>query len=617
MFQYFPKINYSFSGGTFEVTDLFRSVDVTIDNQNPISNITSLPGERPDQISSRLYNRPDYYWSLFLINGVKNPFKQWAQTQESYIEQIENEYSGWVYQFANTSPYIPTDGSTGFTGEFLNHYNGVDLDGILPGDLVIYENGSGPYSIKCFGAGGVTSEQFCGAPQYGQSLIPDEFDQQNNIKQVTGRKHITACLDNSGYVYAWGEDIGLDQVLSGKNMNTRDRLLVSPSGGYTFIHATEINLLACKSDGGIDCFGNCTYNNLNASNFNNSSIVFKKIATYYHSETGFLLDTDGQLYRYGYAASIPGITGITYNDVACGYNFGCAVISDGGLTCWGSNDAGQATLPTELVGVTGFVSVAANFKHALALKNDGTVYGWGLSSDGQLNIPSGTYSSISAGRYHSAAIDTNGNFVGWGKILNYGESLCSGQTYEKAEIVHGISGQFNKIASGYEHIILKGSGINNKYVGVVDSVDTLYKRIFVKTYQFSNTNSIAFNDPTGTIVAVWRYNNQKSQYEEVKTIQNKLLSIQKYLDSTLYVNLSGFILDPSNQSDWENIYIADYKNAETDERFITKRKQLMDIDLYNKTQIKRLSLNGVQTLERNLIQLLQSNDTIQIKTSEL
>ena len=154
-------------------------------------------------------------------------------------------------------------------------------------------------------------------------------------------------------------------------------------------------------------------------------------------------------------------------------------------------------------------------------------------------------------------------------------------------------------------------------MGVVDSVDTLYKRIFVKTYQFPDTNSIAFNDPTGTIVAVWRYNNQKSQYEEVKTIQNKLLSIQKYLDSTLYVNLSGFILDPSNQSDWENIYIADYKNAETDERFITKRKQLMDIDLYNKTQIKRLSLNGVQTLERSLIQLLKSNDTIQIKTSEL
>jgi hypothetical protein len=202
MFQYFPKIKYPFDGGTFEVTNLFKSINVIFDRPDAVFTTAALPGERPDQLSNRLYGDPKLYWSLFLLNDVRNPLRQWAQTQESYNEQIELEYSGWEYQFANISNFIPSAGSTGFTGSVLQGYTGTDLSGICAGDLIIYETGTGPFNIKCYGAGGVTSTDYCGSPHFGQSIIPDTFSQQPNIVQLSSGNNFNVCLDSKGYIYA-------------------------------------------------------------------------------------------------------------------------------------------------------------------------------------------------------------------------------------------------------------------------------------------------------------------------------------------------------------------------------------------------------------------------------
>jgi hypothetical protein len=81
---------------------------------------------------------------------------------------------------------------------------------------------------------------------------------------------------------------------------------------------------------------------------------------------------------------------------------------------------------------------------------------------------------------------------------------------------------------------------------------------------------------------VWRYNPEQNVYTQVKTIQNQLLSIQKYLDSTKYIQQAGTVVDCSDPNNWENIYLANYSNVCRNEEFMTVRKELMDNELLNK-----------------------------------
>ena len=105
---------------------------------------------------------------------------------------------------------------------------------------------------------------------------------------------------------------------------------------------------------------------------------------------------------------------------------------------YGSNDFGQlgtgtttdasvATPVSTPPGVT-FTSVAGGSSHTLALGSDGTVYAWGLNNFGQLgdgtttststpvavDLPSGTYTAVSAGEDQSYALSSSGEIYAWG-----------------------------------------------------------------------------------------------------------------------------------------------------------------------------------------------------------
>ena len=103
----------------------------------------------------------------------------------------------------------------------------------------------------------------------------------------------------------------------------------------------------------------------------------------------------------------------------------------------------------------------------------------------------------------------------------------------------------------------------------------------------------------------------------IRTIQNQLLGIQKYLDSTKYIQQAGQILNIGSDNNWQNTYITGYQQANDNDEFVTLRKELLDIDLYNKTQIKQLSQTGVNNLQTAVANLLKSNTDNKIKISEL
>ena len=78
--------------------------------------------------------------------------------------------------------------------------------------------------------------------------------------------------------------------------------------------------------------------------------------------------------------------------IALGGDYSCALLADGTMKCWGSNDYGQlgdgtttnSTIPVEVSGITTATSIAMGRVHSCALLTDGTVKCWGLNDYGQL-----------------------------------------------------------------------------------------------------------------------------------------------------------------------------------------------------------------------------------------
>ena len=127
--------------------------------------------------------------------------------------------------------------------------------------------------------------------------------------------------------------------------------------------------------------------------------------------------------------------------IALGGDYSCALLADGTMKCWGSNDYGQlgdgtttnSTIPVEVSGITTATSIAMGRVHSCALLTDGTVKCWGRNNMGQLgdnttidasytiSEVSGitTATSVALGvYYHSCAVLTDGKVRCWGNNDN-------------------------------------------------------------------------------------------------------------------------------------------------------------------------------------------------------
>ena len=111
--------------------------------------------------------------------------------------------------------------------------------------------------------------------------------------------------------------------------------------------------------------------------------------------------------------------------ISTGRHHACAVRTDGGLVCWGSNTYldqpyGQATPPQELGPV---FQVSAGGAHTCVIKVDRSVACWGNNGSGQASPPGdlGSVTQVVTGDSHSCAIKTSGALACWGNSF-YGQS---------------------------------------------------------------------------------------------------------------------------------------------------------------------------------------------------
>tara|TARA_R110002153_G_scaffold59354_1_gene162149 strand:- start:249 stop:1286 length:1038 start_codon:yes stop_codon:yes gene_type:complete len=103
-FKQFPKTSYSIENDAIrtEITDYFRYVDVVekfADDLYSYQKVDILNGERPDNLSQRLYGTPDYYWTFFIANDdLKTGLSSWPKSDSELSQHT-------THQFKNLSTF--------------------------------------------------------------------------------------------------------------------------------------------------------------------------------------------------------------------------------------------------------------------------------------------------------------------------------------------------------------------------------------------------------------------------------------------------------------------------------------------------------------------------------
>ena len=149
----------------------------------------------------------------------------------------------------------------------------------------------------------------------------------------------------------------------------------------TSVSANDNSTCATLTTGGVDCWGS-----------NNSGQLGNNTTT--SSETPV------EVVGVGGTSTLSGAT-----SVSVGYDSACAMLSSGGVDCWGLNIEGElgdnnttspGLTPVEVVGVngtdylSGVTSVSVGYEATCAMLSSGGVDCWGLNDEGQLGNNSAT-----------------------------------------------------------------------------------------------------------------------------------------------------------------------------------------------------------------------------------
>ena len=181
------------------------------------------------------------------------------------------------------------------------------------------------------------------------------------------------------------------------------------------------------------------------------------------------------------------VNGVAVGVVAAGSEFTCGVLESGGLRCWGRNDVGQLGNENQIISatpgsrtqlavrsITNATAVTAGSAHACALLSTGGVRCWGRNTTGQLGdgttnnsfVPTtvtglGTLTSqvsaVSAGDQHTCAIVVNPVSLSPPSVRCWGSNAygqlgrgTTGGDFSTPAVVPGTSGAI-AVAAGGRH----------------------------------------------------------------------------------------------------------------------------------------------------------------------
>ncbi|MEX1253125.1 MAG: flexitail domain-containing putative surface protein [Dehalococcoidia bacterium] len=254
----------------------------------------------------------------------------------------------------------------------------------------------------------------------------------------------TCALTTAGGVWCWGDNtygqLGKVTLSSASPVG-----VTGLSSGVAAIAAGVEHTCALTEGGGVKCWGRNVFGQLGDGLAGDSAVPL----------------------------DVPGLTsGVAA--IGSGNYHTCAVLTSGGVTCWGSNGTGQLgngstttpTMPVNAVGLTsGVAAISGGASHTCALLTGGGVKCWGFNLYGQLGDGTMTNSStpidvtgltsgaISAGGYHTCALTTGGGVKCWG-VNSSGQigdgGGCGGACATPVDVT-GLTGGAAAVSAGEFH----------------------------------------------------------------------------------------------------------------------------------------------------------------------
>jgi len=292
------------------------------------------------------------------------------------------------------------------------------------------------------------------------------------IQVSTGANH-TCALTTGGGVQCWGNNrffifagvLGNGATISHSTIPVD--VLVSPGGAalsdVTQVDAGEDHTCVVTTGGGVQCWGANRYGQIG-----DGKQGFRELRS---TPVDVVVSPGG--------AALSGVA-----QVSAGTNHTCAVTTSGGVQCWGNNSDGQLgdgtttqrATPVDVFGLANtVVQVSAGDSYTCAVMTDGGVQCWGNNSDGQLG--NGTFNNsltpvnvsglisgitkVSAGTDHTCAVTTSGGLQCWGS--NVWGQLGDGTnaTRNTPMDVNGLTSGVSQVSVGSAHTcaLLSSNGV--------------------------------------------------------------------------------------------------------------------------------------------------------------
>ena len=116
-FTYFPKMYYdAVQDGTTSpvlVTNILRRVKVRdgLKNESSVFNkYQIIAGETPERVSYKLYGSVDYYWTILMMNNIKDRYYDWPLSNQQFEAYVNGKYSNpnGVHHYEITQTSGPT-----------------------------------------------------------------------------------------------------------------------------------------------------------------------------------------------------------------------------------------------------------------------------------------------------------------------------------------------------------------------------------------------------------------------------------------------------------------------------------------------------------------------------
>jgi len=294
-------------------------------------------------------------------------------------------------------------------------------------------------SVKCWGRN--DQGQLGNGTTLDAPLPADVIGLSSGIAQISTGKFNTCVVTIDGGIKCWGGN-ARGQLGNGTIVNSSIPVDVAGlADGVSQVSVGQQHICALMDNGTVKCWGSNSFGQLGNGTTTNSSVPVEVI---------------------GLGGSV--------SQISTGTDFTCALLTTGGVKCWGTNRRGQLAngnpavftnpIPTDVVGYSsGVTQIKSGIFRTCAITTNGGVKCWGAGyTNGSIILSSGDVpalttgvSQISTGDLSHCAITTNGEAKCWGSNSN--GQLGNGATIDSAlpVNVYGLSTGVAQISSGANH----------------------------------------------------------------------------------------------------------------------------------------------------------------------